>query len=174
LHLPDAVYGNFQGILMGAYIPACMLYGYLCKRLPLATLLLLATFAYIMEAIPLLFVHSSATALWMALPMGLINGFAFAAYWDLALRSCPPGLQGTLMMLVAGAYELAYRAGDLVGANVYGSAATHGFLWCVILATATSVLMLPVLRLIPKQLIATADGEPDPAADAASPAGSLS
>jgi hypothetical protein len=174
LHLPDAVYGNFQGILMGAYIPACMLYGYLCKRLPLATLLLLATFAYIVEAIPLLFVHSSATALWMALPMGLINGFAFAAYWDLALRSCPPGLQGTLMMLVAGAYELAYRAGDLVGANVYGSAATHGFLWCVILATATSVLMLPVLRLIPKQLIATADGEATPAANATIPEGSFS
>jgi hypothetical protein len=159
LHLPDAVYGNFLGITMGAYIPACMLYGYLCKRLPLSRLLLIATFAYIAQAIPLLFIHSTATALWMSLLMGLINGFAFATYWDLALRSCPPGLQGTLMMLVAGAYELAYRAGDLVGASIYGSSATHGFLSCVILATATSMLMLPVLRLIPKQLIATADGE---------------
>jgi MFS transporter len=174
LHLPDAVYGNFLGISIAAYIPACMLYGYLCKRLPLATLLLIATLAYIVQAIPLLFVHSTTTALWMALPMGLINGFAFATYWDLALRSCPPGLQGTLMMLVAGGYELAYRAGDLVGASIYGSAATHGFLLCVILATATSALMLPVLRLIPKQLIATADGEPDPATDATSRADLLS
>lgn len=174
LHLPDAVYGNFLGISITAYIPACMLYGYLCKRLPLARLLLIATLAYIVQAIPLLLVHSTATALWVAVPMGLINGFAFAAFWDLALRSCPAGLQGTLMMLVAGGYELAYRAGDLVGASIYGSAATHGFLWCVILATATSLLMLPILRLIPRELIATADGESNPAADSASRAGSFS
>ena len=174
LHLPDAVYGNFLGISQGAYIPACMLYGYLCQRLPLARLLLIATLAYIVQALPLLLVHSTATALWMALPMGLINGFAFAAFWDLALRSCPAGLQGTLMMLVAGAYELAYRAGDLVGASIYGSAATHGFLSCVILATATSLLMLPVLRLIPRQLISTADGEPGAAPDVVSPTGSFS
>ena len=145
-----------------------MLYGYLCKRRPLATLLLIATFAYIAQAIPLLFIHSTATALWMALLMGLINGFAFATYWDLALRSCPPGLQGTLMMLVAGAYELAYRAGDLVGASIYANAQTHGFLSCVILATVTSTLMLPVLRLIPRELIVTADGERNPAAAAVS------
>ncbi len=174
LHLPDAVYGNFLGISMGAYIPACMLYGFLCKRLPLAHLLLVATLAYIVQALPLLLIHSSASALWVALPMGLINGFAFAAFWDLALRSCPAGLQGTLMMLVAGGYELAYRMGDIVGARIYGSAATQGFLWCVILATATSLLMLPVLRLIPRQLIATADGERGPATDTAGRAGSIS
>jgi hypothetical protein len=163
LHLQDSVYANFQGILMTAYIPACMLYGYLCKRLKLGTLLWLATWAYLPAAIPLLLIHSNATALWMAVPMGLLNGFIFVAYWDLALRSCPPGLQGTLMMLVAGGYELAFRAGDLVGARIYESAATHGFLSCVVLATVTSALMLPVLRLIPRALIATSDGEPNPA-----------
>jgi hypothetical protein len=161
LHLPDAVYGNFQGISQGAYIPACMLYGFLCRRLSLRVLLWIATLAFIPEALPLLYIHSDTSALWLALPMGLINGFAFATYWDLALRSCPPGLQGTLMMLVAGGYELAYRGGDLVGASIYGSAATHGFLSCVVLGTATSALMLPVLWLIPKALIATADGEPN-------------
>ena len=174
LHLPDAVYGNFLGISQGAYIPACLLYGVLCKRLPLANLLLIATLAYIVQALPLLLVHSTATALWVALPMGLINGFAFAAFWDLSLRSCPTGLQGTLMMLVAGGYELAYRAGDLLGARIYGSGATHGFLSCVILATATSLLMLPVLKLIPRDLITTADGEPNPALNSPSSAGSFS
>jgi hypothetical protein len=159
LHLPDSVYANFLGISIAAYIPACMLYGYLCKRVRLSTLLWFATWAYLPQAIPLLFIHSTASALWMAVPMGLLNGFIFAAYWDLALRSCPPGLQGTLMMLVAGGYELAYRAGDLVGASIYTSTATHGFVSCVILATVTSALMLPVLRLVPKTLIATADGE---------------
>jgi MFS-type transporter involved in bile tolerance (Atg22 family) len=149
--------------MAAGYIPACMLYGALCRRLNLRTLLWIATIAYIVEAIPLLFIHSSTTALLMSLPMALINGFAFTAYWDLALRSCPPGLQGSLMMLVAGAYELSYRIGDLVGASIYGGAATHGFLSCVVLATATSLIMVPVLRMIPPALIATRDGEATPA-----------
>ena len=143
-----------------------MLYGYLCKRLSLRTLLWLATVAYLPSQLPLLYIHSTATALWLALPMGLVGGFAFATYWDLALRSCPPGLQGTLMMLVAGGYELAYRGGDVVGASIYGSTSTHGFLSCVILGTATSALMFPVLRLIPRDLIATADGERNPSVEA--------
>ena len=162
LHLPDSVYGNVLGIWAAGYIPACMLYGYLCRRLNLKTLLWIATLAYIPEAIPLLYIHSETTALLMALPMSLINAFAFAAFWDLALRSCPPGLQGTLMMLVAGGYELAWRGGDIIGARIYGSATAHGFLYCVILATATSAVMLPVLRMIPRELVATRDGEAGP------------
>jgi len=166
LQLPDSVYAYFQGILNGAYIPACMLYGYLCRRVSLNKLLLGATLAYLPAALPLLLIHSAASALWLALPMGLVGGFAFAAFWDLALRSCPPGLQGTLMMLVAGGYELAYRSGDLIGTSVYSAGAGHGFVGCVILATVTSALMIPVLRWIPAELIATSDGERNVAVEA--------
>ncbi|HEX8783693.1 MAG TPA: hypothetical protein VF764_09995, partial [Steroidobacteraceae bacterium] len=70
------------------------------------------------------------------------------------------------MMLVAGMYELAYRGGDFIGTKIYASSAEHGFLYCVVAATATSVLMLLVLRLIPKELAATADGERNPRAEA--------
>jgi len=83
------------------------------------------------------------------------------------MRSCPPGLQGALMMLVAGMYELAYRGGDFIGTKIYASSAEHGFLYCVLAGTATSALMLAVLRLIPRQLIATADGERNPKVEAA-------
>lgn len=159
LQLPDSVYGNVLGIMAAGYVPACLLYGFLCRRMSLHTLLWIATLAYIPEAIPLLFIHSGTTALLMSLPMSLINAFTFAAYWDLALRSCPPGLQGTLMMLVAGGYELAYRGGDIIGARIYASVTSHGFLYCVALATLTSAVMLPVLRMIPPELVATRDGE---------------
>jgi Major Facilitator Superfamily len=159
LHAPDWVYGDFQGIMLAGYIPAAAIYGRLCTRLPLRTLLWWATLLWLPAAIPLLFIHSSTSALWFAVPIGLVNGFAFTAYWDLSMRSCPPGLQGALMMLVAGMYELAYRGGDFVGTRLYASGAAHGFLYCVAAGTATSVLMLAVLRLIPKAVIATADGE---------------
>ena len=166
LHLPDAVYANFQGMLITAYIPAAIAYGYLCRRLALRTLLWAATLLWLPAAIPLLFIHSDATALWLSFLIGLANGFAFTTFWDLAMRSSPPGLQGTLMMMVAGMYELSYRGGDIVGARIYESSATNGFLYCVVAGTVTSLLMLPMLFLIPKTLIATADGERNPAVEA--------
>ena len=35
------------------------------------------------------------------------------------LRSCPPGLQGTLMMLIASAQMFALRASDVLGSWIY-------------------------------------------------------
>ena len=166
LHAPDWVYGDFQGILLAGYIPAAAVYGRLCTRIPLRRLLWWATVLWLPAAIPLLLIHSSASALGYAVPIGLANGFAFTAYWDLSMRSCPPGLQGALMMLVAGMYELAYRGGDVIGTQIYASSATHGFTYCVIAGTATSALMLGVLRLIPRELVATADGERNPKVEA--------
>ena len=166
LHAPDWVYGDFQGILLAGYIPAAAVYGRLCTRIPLRRLLWWATVLWLPAAIPLLLIHSTASALWFAVPIGLANGFAFTAYWDLSMRSCPPGLQGALMMLVAGMYELAYRGGDVIGTHIYASSATHGFLYCVVAGTATSALMLGVLRLIPRELVATADGERNPKVEA--------
>ena len=125
-----------------------------------------ATLLWLPAAMPLLLIHSVASALWVALLVGLANGFAFTTFWDLSLRSCPPGLQGALMMMVAGMYELAYRGGDVVGTQIYAHSATHGFLYCVAAGTATSALMLPILLLIPKKLVATADGERNPDVDA--------
>jgi predicted MFS family arabinose efflux permease len=166
LRLPDSAYAYSQGLLNAAYIPAAIVYGFLCKRLALRTLLWAATLLWLPAAIPLLFINSDATALWLSFLVGLANGFAFAAFWDLAMRSSPPGLQGTLMMMVAGMYELAYRGGDVVGASIYASSATHGFMYCVVAGTGTSLLMVPLLFLIPKPLIATADGERNPAVEA--------
>src|SRR5208282_4745134 len=68
-------------------------------------------------------------ALVLAAPIGLMGGIASASYYDLAMRSCPPGLQGTLMMMVDGVYVLSARGGDLLGSDIYSSSPTHGFLY---------------------------------------------
>jgi hypothetical protein len=82
------------------------------------------------------------------------------------MRACPPGLQGTLMMAVDGVYVLAVRGGDLLGTRIYDSSPEHGFVYCVIATTAVYVLILPLILLVPKDLIATADGETNPAVEA--------
>jgi hypothetical protein len=95
-----------------------------------------------------------------------MGGIAAAAYWDLAMRSCPPGLQGTLMMMADGVFQLSYRGGDYLGSWIYGSSPAHGFLYCVLVTTMVYALILPLILLVPKTLIATADGQPNPQVDA--------
>jgi MFS family permease len=163
LHTSDATYSYFLGVFAISFIPTYLLYGYLCTRMAPNKLLWWGTLIAVPQMVPLAFVHSGNLALVLAAPMGLMGGMATAAYFDLAVRSCPPGLQGTLMMLVAAGVALAARGGDLVGAKIYASSPAHGFLYCVIATTAVYALILPVIPWVPKQLIATADGEPNPA-----------
>jgi len=162
----DTVYSYFNAIFAAAFVPTFLLYGFLCKRVALNKLLWWGTIVAVPQMIPLAFIHSANLALVLAVPIGLLGGVATAAYYDLAIRSCPPGLQGTLMMLVDGVYVLAARGGDLLGAGIYSSSPAHGFLYCVIAATAVYALILPLILLVPKELVATADGEPNPKVEA--------
>ncbi len=161
-----AVFSYYYGIAAASFIPTLLLYGYLCRRVPLRKLLWWGTIIAVPQLIPLAFIDSGNLALVMAVPIGMMGGIATGAYFDLAMRSCPPGLQGTLMMLVDGLVELSGRAGDLLGSQIYNSSPTHGFLYCVIATTVVYALILPVILLVPKELIATADGEPNPVVEA--------
>ncbi|HBD32817.1 MAG TPA: MFS transporter, partial [Cupriavidus sp.] len=160
LHASDSVYSYYNGIFAAAFVPTFLLYGYLCKRVALNRLLWWGTIIAVPQMVPLAFIHSADLALVLAAPIGLMGGIATAAYLDLAMRSCPPGLQGTLMMLVDGVLALSGRAGDLLGSWIYNSVPSHGFTYCVIATTAVYGLILAVIPLAPKALIATRDGEP--------------
>ncbi|WP_296228988.1 MFS transporter [Ralstonia sp. UBA689] len=161
LHASDSIYSYYNGIFAAAFIPTFLLYGFLCKKVPLNKLLWWGTIVAVPQMIPLAFIDSANLALVLAAPIGLMGGVATAAYLDLAMRSCPPGLQGTLMMLVDGVFALSARAGDLLGSWIYASGATHGFTYCVIATTVVYALILPLIPLAPKALIATRDGEPN-------------
>jgi hypothetical protein len=162
LHASDAVYGYYYAVFAGAFIPVFLLYGWLCKRYSLETLLWWGTIITIPQMVPLIFIHSGTEAVWWALPIGMMGGIAGVAFYDLSMRACPPGLQGTLMMMVDGVYQLSYRGGDVLGSWIYASSPAHGFLYCVIATSAVYALILPLLLLIPRELIATRDGEANP------------
>ena len=166
LHAADAIYGYWTGIFYAAFVPMFMLYGWLCRKVSLRKLLWWGIAIMVPQLLPMAFIHSATTALWLAVPVGMMGGICYAALCDLAMRSCPPGLQGTLMMLVAGVYELAGRGGDLLGARLYNGDPAHGFLYCALVTMVIYALMLPVLLLIPKVLLDSADGERNPQLEA--------
>ena len=157
LHAEDSQWGEWNAIFGASFIPAFMVFGILCRRIPLKTLLLWGTVIAIPQFVPLLFVHSVTGALMAAAPIGLMGGIATAAYLDLLIRSCPRGLQGTTLMMSGGLYFIASRFGDVLGTNLYDH--YRGFAVCVMMITIVYALILPTLLLVPKDLIAYADGE---------------
>lgn len=159
LHASASTYGFWTATYFAAFLPGFIVYGYLCQRVRFGTL---GTWS-LLVSVPLFFglpvVHSAEGALWFAIPLGVASGAACATLYDAAMRACPPGLHGSLMMAVSGASSLGWRAGDTFGVWLYQAAGAGGFFWCCAATALTSLLSALTLRIIPGQLLATADGE---------------
>jgi hypothetical protein len=126
-------------------------------------LLFWGTIIAVPQMIPLLLIRSVTGSLIAAVPMGLMGGIATAAYLDLTIRSCPRGLEGTILMMAGALQIVIARLGDLLGTYLYDT--YGGFPICVLAITIVYALILPTLWWVQPPLIATADGEaPDLAA----------
>jgi hypothetical protein len=157
LHARDAQWGEWNAIFTASFIPTFLVFGVLCRRFPLRLLLFWGTVIAIPQFVPLLFIHSVTGALIAAAPIGLMGGVATAAYLDLMIRSCPKGLQGTLLMISVALYAIVTGLGNLLGTTLYQH--FGGFTVCVIAITVVYALILPVLLLVPKRLTDTPDGQ---------------
>jgi MFS family permease len=157
LHSTDAQWGQWNAIFSASFIPTFLVFGGLCRKFPLKTLLFWGTVVAIPQMVPLVFIHSVTGALIVAVPIGLMGGVATAAYLDLMIRSCPRGLQGTMLMMSAALYAIVQGLGNVLGTNLYDH--FGGFTVCVIAISVVYALILPALLLVPKRLIDTADGQ---------------
>jgi hypothetical protein len=157
LHAKDAQWGQWNAIFSASLVPTFLVFGVLCRKVRLKALLFWDTVVAIPQMVPLLFVHSVTGALLAAVPIGLMGGVATAAYLDLMIRSCPRGMQGTLLMMSVGLYAIVQGLGNVLGTNLYDY--FGDFTVCVIAITVVYALILPVLLLVPKRLIDTADGQ---------------
>ena len=153
----DAHWGQWNAIFAASFIPTFLVFGVLCQKLPLRTLLLWGTVAAIPQMVPLLFIHTVEGALLAAIPIGLMGGVATGAYMDLIIRSCPRGLEGTTLMLSNALYWVVSRFGDVLGTHLYDY--YGGFTACVVAITVVYALILPTLLLVPRSLTATTDGQ---------------
>jgi MFS family permease len=155
LHATDAQVGAFFSIFYGGFLPIFFLYGWLAQRFSLRTLLWIGAILAVPQMASLLFIRSAEGALWAAIPMGLLGGIGQAAFTDLAMRSCPKGLEGTMMMLFLALYWISTRVGDLWGADLYQH---HGgfntALWATI---AVYAAILPVVAFVPRRITAGHD-----------------
>jgi MFS family permease len=154
-HATDAQVGAFFAIFYVGFIPVFVLYGWLAQRLRLGTLLWIGAVLAVPQMVSLLFIHSANDALLAAIPMGLLGGIGQAAFTDLAMRSCPKGLEGTMMMMFLALFWISNRVGDLWGADLYQNHGGYNVaLWATIAAYALILLVVPF---VPKRIKATID-----------------
>lgn len=155
LHGSDAQWGLFNAIFQATSLPVFVVYGFLCQRVPLSRLLWFGAVLAVFQMLPLFFIRSATGALVASAFVGLINGIPTAAYTDLAIRSCPRGLQGTMMMLFGTMYFVSVRFGDLLGTYLYDR--RGGFVTALVATIIIYALILPILLFVPKHLVATHD-----------------
>lgn len=155
LSISSEAFGACRAITFAAMAAATALYGVLCTRLPLRTLLWSAMLVNVLPGFLFLFVTSVPFALATAALGGLCSGFGTIALLDLLTRACPPALEGTASMLGVSALGLAWTIGDLLGARLYQQG---GFTLCIVIDAVATVAIMPLLLKLPSTLIAYADG----------------
>jgi MFS family permease len=163
LHADDAAFALWNAVFAASFIPTYLLYGVLCRRVKLGKLIFWGTAIGVPQMVPLLFIHTPTQAIWAAAPSGLMGGLCTAAYLDLIMRSCPKGLEGTIVMMTTAFYYIVSNCGNVLGTVLYQK--FGGFGVCVAAITIVYALILPTLLLVPKRLLATADGETPPGGD---------
>jgi MFS family permease len=155
LHATDAQVGQFFAVFYGSFIPTFVVYGFLAQRFSLTVLMWVGALMAVPQMAPLLFIRTADLAVWSALPLGILGGIAQVAFMDLAMRACPKGLEGTMMMLLWSCYWISYRLGDLWGGDIYDH---HGGFSVAIWATmGVYAAILPVLLLVPRRVSAGHD-----------------
>ena len=157
VRISSQLFGTFTALQSLFFLPTTLLYGYLCTRAPLSRLLWWGTIVAILQG-PIMFLAiGPVSTIVVAILYGLFGGFATAAYFDLIMRSCPKGLEGTAMMVAnTSMFALAGNSGNLLGSWIYSKG---GFASAVIITTLATALIVPVLRAVPPELTATRDGE---------------
>jgi hypothetical protein len=134
------------------------LYSLLCQRLALKHLLRVAVLASLAPGFLYLIVSDASQVVLVAVLVGLPTTFGHMALFDLLRRACPHDLEGTAMTLAYSALALAAGAGDLLGAWIY---ANGGFAISLVADTIANASVLPLLALLPADLISRCDGESD-------------
>jgi hypothetical protein len=156
LHMTPQLQGWIGFSASAAAIATALLYGWACEHLTLRTLLAIGIAAS--TAINLLYVFYASVP--MAFAIDTINGFGFTlaelALMDLAVRATPAGSEGLGYSLMLSVRNLALFGTDVLGAKLLDSFG-WSFDWLVYANSATTVLALPLVFLLPAALVGRHD-----------------
>lgn len=162
---PQAL-GIFNALFLGCNLPTMLLYGALCRRLPLSRWLWWGTGLGILQPAVMLFAFGTRSAMLVGVIGGLLGGLGQVIFVDLIIRSCPRDLEGTGIMLSAAAFTFALSLGNVFGSWVY---AQGGFSTAMFVTAVSTALIFPLIWILPAAIIASREGEGIELAPSAAP-----
>ena len=156
LHFSKLFLGGLGAVFNAAAIAGALVYGLLCLRLPLGRLLPGAIVLSAVSALLFLGYHSHSSALVVQGLSGFLGIFASVALMDLAARTTPVGGEAMGYSLLMSAFNLGLTGSDILGAWLY-SHFHLPFASLVWISAGTTLLALPLMRLIPADALARHD-----------------
>lgn len=156
LHFSKLFLGGLGTIFNASAVAGALVYGLVCIRVPLGRLLPGAIILSALASLLFLGYHSHSSALWVQGFSGFLGIFASVALMDLAARTTPVGGEALGYSLLMSAFNLGLTGSDILGAWAYGQ--FHlSFSTLVWVSAGTTLLALPLIKLIPKDALTRHD-----------------
>ncbi len=155
--LSEKVYGDCGTILDAGMLVATLLYGLLCYRARLRSMLWWGTLLGVLGCPIFLLIHSQMQAYVVHFFAGASLGIALCAYNDLIFRCCPKQLEGAALMFTGAMSFIAGDTSDIFGAWLYEKG---GFMLALVVSTAFTAFIFFVLPFIPERLTVPSEGAP--------------
>lgn len=156
LHFSKLFLGGLGAVFNTAAVAGALVYALLCLRLPLGRLLPGAIILSALSALLFLGYHSHTSALVVQGVSGFLGIFASVALMDLAARTTPAGGEAMGYSLLMSAFNLGLTCSDILGAWLY-SRCHVPFPTLIWISAGTTLLALPLMRLIPEEALARHD-----------------
>lgn len=150
--------GNLAVIGGVCSLLAAVLYGLVCRRWNLRTLLAVSILIHALGTLFYLAYRSHASALWITALEGVTQTLAVLPLYDLAARATPRGSEALGYSLMMSVWNLTNALSDLLGSWLFDHfrMTFHSLVW---LNAGTTALILLAVPLLPAVLMRRRDGE---------------
>jgi hypothetical protein len=163
LHFSDDFIGSYLMVLNNVFgIAGSLIYVVICRKFDMRGVIAISIVAAGLSALGYLHYRTEHQAEVVESMYGFFTTFAQVMLLDVAAQATPAGCEAMAYALLMSAFNLATRLSDTVGSWIMVNFHVT-FLGLVWINTATTLLTLLAIPLLPKKMLSHRDGEPEAA-----------
>ena len=138
--------GTLDSVGSAAAILGAMIFGKICRRLPMRRLLNLSVGIGMVTALSYWGLAGHGSAVVLAFGNGMVSMIASLATFDLAARSCPDKAEGTFFAALMSLANIGTAGSQFLGGKLYDWLGLQPLILVSGLATAACWLIVPLIR----------------------------